>query len=395
MKRVIALGLLLAVAAAAGAALYYAAQQERAYRAQLARGEAALAEDQISTAVEAYSGALTLRPDSMLAHLRRGEAYQRRNELDAATLDFRLAADLDPSSTRALEALGDVLYRRSRFAAAIEAYDRRLQLDSQSARVAYKLALARYRDGNIDGALGAAREAIRVNDALADAHYLIGLCLRDRKQLAEAAAAFEKAAERSPGLIAAREELADAFNTLGRKAEALEQLQLIAMLDRTRVERQVAVGLAQSRAGQEELAVLTLGNALERAPDDPLIYAGLGQVWLNRAVARNDRVFLRKALEALERAASAPAATSDVLASYARALLMDNQVEAAERALEQATLRFPIEPSALPLYATVAERLNHFDSARTALTQYAALVQDDPDAAQHAAAIQRLSRRTR
>jgi tetratricopeptide (TPR) repeat protein len=369
---------MLACAAAAGAALYFAAQQERAYRVLLARGDAALADDQTFAAIEAYSGAITIRPDSMLSHLRRGEAYQRRNELDAATLDFRAASDLDPSATRPLEALGDVLYRRGRFDAAIEAYERRLQLDSQSARVTYKLALARYRDGNVDGALTTARAAVRVSDQFADAHYLIGLCLRDRKSLKEAAAEFEKAAQMSPGLIAAREELADAYEGLGRRADALEQLQLIAMLDRAHVERQVAVGLAQARAGQEELAVLTLTNALERTPDHPLIYSAIGHVWLDRAIARNEPVFLSKALEALERAASMPAATSDVLTAYGRALWMANQVEAAERALQQATLRYPVEPTALTLYAEVAQSMNHFDAARTALAQLAALAPETP-----------------
>lgn len=378
MKRLIALGLLLACAAAAGAALFAAATQERTYRALLARGDAALASDQTTGAIEEYSGAITIRPDSMLAHLRRGEAYQRRSELDAATLDFRAAADLDPSATRPLEALGDVLYRRGRFDAAIEAYERRLQLDSQSARVAYKLALARYRDGNVNGALAAAREAIRIGDQVAEAHYLAGLCLRDRKEMPQAAAEFEKAAQMSPGLIAAREELADAFEALGRRADALEQLQLIAMLDRANVERQVAVGLAQARAGHEELAVLTLGQALERSPDHPLIYGAIGHVWLERAIARNDPVFLSKALEALERAASMPAAASSTLAAYGRALLMNNQAEAAERVLQQAISRYPVDLSALTLYATIAERMNDFGAATTALAQYAALVPEAP-----------------
>ena len=153
----------------------------------------------------------------------------------------------------------------------------------------------------------------------------------------------------------------------------------MAVLDRSRPERQVALGLAQARSGQEELAVLTLGHALDRSPGHPLIYGALGQVWLRQAVARGDSVALGKALEALERAAATDVATSATLGAYGRALLMDNQIEAAERVLLQATRRFPVDPAALSSYAAVAERLDRAAAARTALIEYGALVSDEAD----------------
>ncbi|HEX6025571.1 MAG TPA: tetratricopeptide repeat protein [Solirubrobacter sp.] len=393
MKRTIAASVLLAAGAVAGALAYNAAAQDRAYRALLDRGDAALADDQTFDAIEEYSGAVAIRPDSMLAHLRRGEAYERRNDLEAATNDFRIAADLDPTATRPLEALGDVLYRRGRFRRAAEAYERRLAVDGQAPRIAYKLGLARYRQGNFDAALAAAGDAINLDQRLAEGYYLIGLCLRAQGQLRPAATAFEKVTTLSPGMLAAREELAALYGAMGRRADEIEQLQFLAILERSRPERQVAVGLAQARAGQEELAVLTLGNALERAPDHPLVFGALGQVWLARAVEEDDQVFLRKALEALERVASTSAAPSEMLAAYGRALLLDNQLAAAERILQQASRRYPVHAAALLAYADVAERRNHFDAARTAVMEYAALAQNDPAFVAHAITIARLSLR--
>jgi tetratricopeptide (TPR) repeat protein len=388
-----AAAVLLAAAAVVAALAYQAAARDRDYRDRLGQGAAALADDQTFGAIEAFSGAIALRPDSMVAHLRRGEAYQRRHELEAATNDFRRAADLDPSATRPLEALGDVLYERGRYQRAAEVYERRLEVDSLSAPVFLKLAVARYRAGRIDQALAAAREAVRLDENIADAHYLIGMCLRDKQQPAEAAAALEKAAAIAPTLVPAREELAELYATLGRRGDELEQLQLIAVLDRGRVERQVAVGLAQARAGQEELAVLTLGHALDRSPGHPMIYGALGQVWLRQAMSRGDAVALGKALEALEHASATDSATSATLAAYGQALLMDNQIEAAERVLLQATRRFPVDPSAIATYAAVAERLKHEAAARTALIDYGALVTDEPDFGARAASIARLSLR--
>jgi tetratricopeptide (TPR) repeat protein len=391
MKKTVLIAAPLALSAVAIVLAYQTAARDRDYRGELIRGDTALRDEQTFGAIEAYSGAIALRPDSMLPHLRRGESYRRRGELQEAARDFRAAATLDPTATRPLEALGDVLYEMKRFDRAAETYARHLRVDDRAAGVSYKLALARYRSGDIDAALTTLASTLRLNDSLPDASYLLGLCLRDRQRIGEAVKAFEKTVALEPGHIAAREELADLYGSTRRRSEEIEQLQVIASLDREHVERQVAVGLAQARAGHEEVAVLTLGSALERTPGQPLVYRALGQVWLDRAQAHNDRVYLGKALEALGGVASNPDATSDLLTLYGRALELNGQVDAAERALQQASTRYPLEPTSLVLYATIAERQGHLDAGRQALIDYAGLVADDTDSAAHATRIASLS----
>jgi tetratricopeptide (TPR) repeat protein len=291
----------------------------------------------------------------MLAYLRRGETYQRRGDrgdLDAAARDFRKAASLDPSATHPLESLGDVLYQVQRYGNAADAFTQCLRLDDRSARVSYKLALSRYRDGDVDGALAAVNQSVRLDDRMADAYYLLGICLREKRRMSDALPALEKAVALSPGLIAAREELADVFAALGRRGDELEQLQLLAG----------SIGIASSarwRSASRTRAPGTgispcshSGNALERNPDEPQIYRALGQVWLERP--RDDRAFLSKARQALERAAASTNAGSDVLTLYGRALLQEGENEAAEHTLQQATSRYPIEPAAFLLYASAA-----------------------------------------
>jgi tetratricopeptide (TPR) repeat protein len=381
----------LALAGAAGMFVYQAADREREYRDQLNRGDRALRDGQTFGAIESYSGALVLRPDSMLAHLRRGEAYRQRSEFEAAARDFRSAAELDPSATRPLDALGDVLYQRSRFSLAAEAYEARLRVDERSAETWYKLALTHYREGRTDRALEAIAQALHLNDQFPDAHYLLGVCQRELGRTAQAIAAFEKAVSQSYALIAAREELADLYAALGRKADAVEQMQVLALLDRTHVERQVALGLAQARDGRGELAVLTLGSALERTTDQSMVYGALGRVWLEMADARDDA--LSKALGALERAASTPVASSEMLMLYGRALVRAGQPELAEKILKQAIDRFPIDPEAFLEYADLAERMNQFMPARAALLNYGALMTSEPHFADRAFRIGRLSLR--
>ncbi len=45
--------------------------------------------------------------------------------------------------------------------------------------------------------------------------------------------------------------------------------------------------------------------------------------------------------------------------------------------LQEATTRYPVDPSSFPYYATAAEQLNHLDAARHALIDYGALAGDE------------------
>jgi len=373
--------------------VYLAAAQQRSYETLIARGDAALRNDQTFAAIEAYSGAIERRPGAMLAYLRRGETYQRRGDrgdLDLAVRDFRTAASLDPGSPRPLEELGNVLYQLHRYDRAVEAFERAGRIDDRSSRITLKLALAKYHNGDLDGAMTGAIQALRLDDKMSHGYFLLGLCLREKARTADALAALEKAAALEPGSIPIREELAELYRSLDRRADELVQLQMLAGLDRSNAERQVAVGLAHARAHRWELAILTLGNALERSPNDPVLYGALGRVWLDAARARDDRAALAKAQEALQRVASTPNASSEVLTLYGRALLEDEPATA-ERVLQTATTRYPLDPESLVLYATAAERQRHFAAARDALIKYGALTANKADVAARASHIANLS----
>ena len=391
MKRVLFAMALLAITAVGAAVAYQSAARDREYRELMAQGEAAAGAADMLAAIEDYSGAIVLRPDSMLAHLRRGETYRQRGDLDNAARDFRRASALDPAATRPLEQLGDTLFQQQRYRAAVDAYEARLRLDDRSAPIRYRIGLARYRDHNPDGALAALRGATQLDPRLAEALYLTGVCLRELHKPAEALAALEKAVQAAPGSIPAREELADLLGALNREADAIEQLDVLVALD-GRIERRIAVGLAHARAGHLDLAVLTLGGAIERSPDQPALYGALGRVWLAMAETHHDRPdAIGKALEALARAASAPTATSEVKTLDGRALFDDHQLDAAEQVLQQATERFPVEPAAFSSLAVVSEQLKHYEAARDALVSYNALVGDDQEFSRRALKIGVLS----
>ena len=174
MKRLLLVLLLLAgsLAAAYG---FFETRRERNYRHLIDKGEVALAAGNTSAAIEAFSGAVALKSDSMLGYLRRGEAYRRRRELDDALRDLLEASELDPTAPRPLELLGDVnasLLRYDRAAARYQAY---LAIDDQSPRVLYKLGLVRYRAGQPGDGIAVLRKALTLNPRFAEAEYVLGL----------------------------------------------------------------------------------------------------------------------------------------------------------------------------------------------------------------------------
>lgn len=372
-----ALVVVIVAATAVGAALFYSAlHTEQEFDRLIAAGDQAVANAQPFLAIEAYSGAVALKPDSMLAHLKRGAVYQAQGELGAALRDLRESADNDPSAPRPLELLGDVNVGLGRFDRAMERYERYVSLDERNPRVLYKLGLTRYRAGRLTDALEPLKQATALDPRMAEAHYVMGLVHREEGQTTLARRTLEQAVKLGPGLSAAREALAEVYAAEGNHSKAIEQLEVLAALEPASPDRLVAVGLAQSRAGRAEAAILTLGRAIDRFPDAPNGYAALGHIWLTTALTRGDRIALTKAVVALRQASGKPGVTSDTLSELGRAWMLSGDFTAAERVFRQALGRLPVPADAYQHFATVTQRSGRIQDARDSLVKYAALIGD-------------------
>ncbi len=377
-----------ALAGVAGALAYSAWANEVEFDRLMAAGDQAVAAERHFQAIEAFSGAVARKPDSMVAYFKRGSVYLDQGELDAALRDLRRATEIDPSALRPLELSGDVNVALGRADRAAESYESYVALDEQNARVFYKLGLARYRAGRPAAAVEALRQALALDPALGEAYYVLGLVERDQHELPAARASLEKSVRLSPASqTASREALAEVYGLEGDYTKSINQLEALAALEPSRADRLVAVGLAQARAGRADAAVTTLSRAVERFPEAPQTYAALGHVWLMTARTRGDRVALKKAVEALQQAAGRSDATSDTFAELGRAWLLAGDSRAAERALRQAVGRLPVPPDAYLQLANVTAGDGRIQDARDALVKYATLVGDAQPLAEVAARI--------
>lgn len=366
---------------------------EREYARLVVVGDAALAAGDLGGAIEAYTGAITLNPDSMAAHLKRGLAYRERNEPDAALRDLRRASELDQTAPRVFEWQGDVNLDLGRFARAAERFEQSLALDDRQADVYYKLAVARYREGRPGAAIEPLRRAIVLAPTLAEPHYLLGLSLRDSGRLDEALTALNAAAKLSPAMLEAREARAGVLQARGSVSRAVDDLEALAALEPDRPERAVAVGLAYARAGRHEAAVLALGRAAERFPDAQAVFTALGRVWLRAAETSADPVALDKALAALTRAAGLDTPTPETAMLLGKTRLRAGDLLGAERDLRAAVAQVPAPAEAYAALADVLERRARLPEARDVLGQYATLVAGTPAAGAVAPRLGELSMR--
>jgi tetratricopeptide (TPR) repeat protein len=142
MNRLVVVTVAVAALVGAGVLGWFEVRQAREFRRLLAVGDAALGHDQTSAAIEAYSGAIALRRDSMLGWLKRGDTYRRRGEYPPALRDLQQAVALDPTAPRPIELRGDVTDAIGQHARAVQLYSRFIALDDRAPQVLYKLALA-------------------------------------------------------------------------------------------------------------------------------------------------------------------------------------------------------------------------------------------------------------
>ena len=375
---------------AGGVVAFQRIDRDRQYRQLLAQGEQALQTGNTYAAIEDFSGALALRPDSMVAYYRRGEAYHADHHDDWAIRDLREASRIAPDAVQPLVALGEVYDSRNEPISAArwygEAADR---LRDEDPALLYALALARYRAGSPAAAIDPLRRAIERNDSVAQTYYLLGLVYRDTNKIDDAIDALRHAIKIAPSLTPAREELADLFRSLGRPTEEMTELQDLAALDRND-DRQITIAMAAARRGQFDTALAALADVSPSAADASHVQLARGRVYLARAERTLDRRSAQRAQEVLEQALAGNARRSEGLALYGRALYLMGDPRAAERLLREAVTTSPIDPEAFEYLADACERLGHTADARDALINLDALEGDTATAAARGARARRI-----
>lgn len=137
--------------------------------------------------VEAAAPALLMRAGTLLSLHRYREAVRDLNDYE---------------HLKAKELTANFYYRREQaemrcrmFQQALSDIEKAVKMAPREPLFHAEAAAVHYRFGNLDEAIAAARQAIALDDEFADAHRILGVCLRAQQKETEARAALQRAAD--------------------------------------------------------------------------------------------------------------------------------------------------------------------------------------------------------
>ncbi len=149
---------------------------------------------------EVVSGVWEIDPDTRAElRLRRIRSAVHQADWPAAVIEAEELLDEEPTQPEALRLLANALLELGDAETASEAFEDHLKVTPEPAPITLSgLAIARFESCDIVGAMEAAREALRLDSGLAEAHYTLGLALERMGEPAQAAQSLAVARSLDP-----------------------------------------------------------------------------------------------------------------------------------------------------------------------------------------------------
>ena len=163
--------------------------------------------DDLKGAIGRFRAAISIRPDSAVAHYNLGLSLQLRKEPKEAELAYRKAIALDPRYIRPRINLGELLSRSGRWDEAEEMLRSAQALDPVSSQVYVDLGTMLTSANRLKEAEEMIRKAIKLDPRLAAAYGALGNILVKVNRTVEAESAYREAIARDPRPSTARRDL--------------------------------------------------------------------------------------------------------------------------------------------------------------------------------------------
>ncbi len=167
-----------------------------------------------------FQHALTVNPDSYLAHSNLGFALAEQGQDDQAIQHFTEALRLEPESAITYLNLGNAMDRQGKFEAAIHYYNEALRIVPNFARAHTNLGLSLAKQGDYEKALKHHREALRIEPRFAEAHHNLANVLARQGKFDIAEQHYTEALRLNPGFAKGHSSYAVALAMQKRFEEA-------------------------------------------------------------------------------------------------------------------------------------------------------------------------------
>jgi tetratricopeptide (TPR) repeat protein len=178
-------------------------------------------------AVEIFSEAVRIAPDSLLAHLGEGLALKGTQRFDLAEKELSLCLKRNPQMAVAFDGLAGLYIDAAEYEKLSGIARQYMQTNPSDYRGYYYLAAAREHDETEDRKAAEAllRQAIGLNPRFAASYALLGKLLLQGDRAEEAVKELEHAIQLRPDYQPAHLYLANAYRKLGRAAEAAREVE--------------------------------------------------------------------------------------------------------------------------------------------------------------------------
>ena len=180
-----------------------------------------------------------------------------------AEREFRQAIELNPNYSTARQFHGELLESVGRFEEAIAELKRARQLDPFAPRVYGILAWILYLGQRYDEGMAVVQKGLEVDPNSSVLFYVRGEIYLQKGMFNQALADFQQAEGLLPGPYYPRLGLVRGYAVLGRKPEALKELDELNAISRHRYVMPTSLALAYSELGDKQQAFAWLGKAYE------------------------------------------------------------------------------------------------------------------------------------
>jgi Flp pilus assembly protein TadD len=304
------------------------------------------------------------------SHYNLGIELKKKGDLGGAKTELRRAIELNPKFNAARFYLAEILLDEEKPKEALE----QLQTVPHSAAVDRLLALSYLGSGDPEKAA----EVLRQHLTDAESHYYLGIALGQQGQVATAMREFKTAVAMKPDFGAAHESLGVAYRRQGDGAAALREFQLAARWMPKNAVTLCDLGVALKEAGKLPEAEQALRSALALKPDFERARYTLGIVLRLRGETRDATQQMQLVRESHARRTSN--AQSQKLVMEAREALKAGRISEAQKALAEAALLTPANPTVYYLDGLAEEKLGNAEQAEALYNKAIALKADYAEA---------------
>jgi Tfp pilus assembly protein PilF len=352
---------------------------------ELTRAEGFARQGQLDAAEKEYLKIIRRDPKSYVAHNDLGAVYMSQKQYSSACREFLQAASLNPRVAGIQQNLGMCLFQSHRIPQAVKALEKAKALDAQNLKTRYLLGYSFLLLNHLDAAVKEL-EYVRAHKP-GDENALFSLVrlYRDKKDDANAEAAFNELVRYHPDSVFAHILMGESYDVQAKPQKAIEEFRTAVSMAPRMPRLHFDLGFLLWAENRFNEAEHELRRELQVTPGfAPALYY-LGEIALSRnRYSEAENLFM----QTIANNSNCAAAYIGLGTTYARSGLYQNALAQFKRA----TRLDPSQPSAHYWLATTYRHLKDDDDSKAEMRKYESLAKSDALATGNSPGVRTMSR---